>query len=130
MINIEDLKLKIFETVGDDLGKIIDKERNVYPGIQTGLEFNSDLEFRGVIAAVKPIENGDPTLNLNSRKTRGNIEVHFVLFDPGSENELVVIWEKLRNNFLRISHVFIDPLEQYGQTGKLVVYFGFDLHHH
>lgn len=123
--SVRDLKLKLSELLEDHLGKIIDIEGEEFPGIQDGLQIDGSLQYIGVVALIKSVENGEKRSELQGFRNRGNIEVHFVLFS-GFETSLKEIWDIVDDNFKDVSKIFIDQNVQYGQTGKLVVYFQFD----
>lgn len=123
--SINEFKKLLWETLELKLGKILDQDLNEYPGIQIGLEIDPSLEYKGVVALIRSVENNDRSFGLNNIRNRGNIEVHFTRFS-GSEKVLKEIWDIIEDNFKYVSHMLIDSNEQYGQTGKLVVYFQFD----
>lgn len=123
--DFEEFKKLVWERIGDKLGKIIDQDLEEYPGIQIGLQIDPSLEYSGVVALIKAVENNDRIYGLDHVRNRGNIEVHFTLFS-GLESQLKSIWDDIETNFKEVSHMLIDANEQYGQTGKLIVYFQFD----
>jgi len=127
---IRELKIRLIDLIIDELGFIQTSEGEKFPGIVDGLEFDSSLEYQGIICNIKLIENGNKITSISSARSRGDIEAHFNIFHPATEKQLKDIWDKIDSNFKKVTHFYLEPNEQYGQTGKLVVYFGFDYHYH